>query len=192
MDDRGAPTPAPRTSLRSKVVMTPSLEGEPSTGSLRHEEDYLRCRLRTRHHSLRMCPVFVGMKPQQRFLLARAHKYCTNCLALSHITAECTSSGRCRVFSLQHHTLLHRQLAARMRTPQCSSTNASSTQIETLPNVGDQGVHHRASSTSDAIPQSPQIENAPFDVPPVGYKLPPIGLKSPASWFMRRCGLYRS
>ncbi|XP_017472494.1 PREDICTED: uncharacterized protein LOC108363607 [Rhagoletis zephyria] len=56
MDDRGTPTPAPRTSLRSKVVMTPSLEGEPSPGSHRHEEDYLRCRLCTRHHSQKCAP----------------------------------------------------------------------------------------------------------------------------------------
>ncbi|XP_036346468.1 uncharacterized protein LOC118755751 [Rhagoletis pomonella] len=122
MDHSGTPTPAPRALLKSKVVMTPSVEREPSPGSHRIEEDYQRCRLCTRHHALRLCPVFASMQPQQRFLLARAHKYCTNCLALSHTTAECTSSGLCKVCSLQHHTLLHRRSTSTVRR---SSPNAA-------------------------------------------------------------------
>lgn len=51
---------------------------------------------------------FRAMQPGQRYLVARAHGFCTNCLALSHQRKECSSAATCRVCGLLHHTLLHR------------------------------------------------------------------------------------
>ncbi|XP_017467458.1 PREDICTED: uncharacterized protein LOC108359893 [Rhagoletis zephyria] len=116
MDHDEAPQPAPRTFLKSQIGTTHSIR------SANHPtEDYKRCRLCAGHHALRVCPAFLGVQPQQRFLLARAHKYCTNCLALSHPTAQCTSTTTCRTCSLQHHTLLHRN-----GTPAARRTRANS------------------------------------------------------------------
>ncbi|XP_036320512.1 uncharacterized protein LOC118735025 [Rhagoletis pomonella] len=97
-----APTPAPRTSLRSQVFVAASDRGG------RPNLDYQKCRVCARHHALRTCPLFRRMQPAQRYLLARAHNYCTNCLALSHATSECTSQITCRICALPHHTMLHR------------------------------------------------------------------------------------
>ncbi|XP_017475625.1 PREDICTED: uncharacterized protein LOC108365915 [Rhagoletis zephyria] len=119
MEASGAPQPAPRTTLQSKVVVAGTDEnaanGSPTGPG---GQDYQRCRVCTRRHALRMCSVFKSMQPQQRYVLARAHGYCTNCLALSHHTSECSSSGSCRKCNLQHHTLLHRS-----QTPTTSPAN---------------------------------------------------------------------
>lgn len=110
MDHREPPQPAPRTFIRSQLGATRNMPVVTE-----HTNDYKRCRLCAGHHALRTCAVFLGLQPQQRFLLARAHKYCTNCLALSHPTAQCTSTTTCHVCSLQHHTLLHRSSMAAVR-----------------------------------------------------------------------------
>ncbi|XP_036345469.1 uncharacterized protein LOC118754689 [Rhagoletis pomonella] len=106
------PQPVPHRALSPRVVLpmdgvpipapTQPITGEPSA------TDFQRCRLCARYHALRVCPVFRAMHPQQRFLIARAQQFCTNCLALSHATSACTSNGNCRTCGQYLHTLLHR------------------------------------------------------------------------------------
>ncbi|XP_067625198.1 zinc finger protein 208-like [Eurosta solidaginis] len=72
-------------------------------------ESYSTCRLCCQKHFLRYCNVFMAMTPEERYESVRAHKYCINCLATSHVTGACDSLDRCRKCGLAHHTLLHRQ-----------------------------------------------------------------------------------
>ncbi|XP_067622492.1 uncharacterized protein [Eurosta solidaginis] len=108
MNRQRAPVPTPRRSLASQVTV-PTI----SPRNADAVADYRRCRLCMRHHALSTCPLFTAMEPQQRAMIARAHKYCTNCLALSHHTSVCTSRERCHVCGLHHHTLLHRETGSR-------------------------------------------------------------------------------
>lgn len=92
--------------------------------------DYQRCRLCARHHALRVCHVFRAMQPAQRYLIARAHHFCTNCLALSHHSSECPSAGVCRLCAQRHHTLLHRKNTSQSHpspAPRSTSTRRSTT-----------------------------------------------------------------
>ncbi|XP_017468405.1 PREDICTED: uncharacterized protein LOC108360571 [Rhagoletis zephyria] len=107
------PKPAPRTSLQPKQLHRPEVgmttditpAAQPEEGTT----DFNRCRLCARHHALRVCQVFRAMQPTQRYLVASAHKFCTNCLALSHHSKDCPSAGICRLCGQRHHTLLHRK-----------------------------------------------------------------------------------
>ncbi|XP_067646786.1 uncharacterized protein [Eurosta solidaginis] len=79
-----------------------------------------KCRLCCRPHSLRHCHAFLAMTPAERYESARVHRYCINCLATSHTTGTCTSTGSCRHCGRAHHTLLHRPniaTATRNRRP---------------------------------------------------------------------------
>ncbi|XP_036346533.1 uncharacterized protein LOC118755829 [Rhagoletis pomonella] len=129
MDRQSTPVPAPRKSLSSRVVIPPTDVPHEGQRKADTQTDYRRCRLCMRYHSLLTCPVFTAMQPQQRFLLARAHNYCTNCLALSHHTSECTSTVQCRVCGLHHHTFLHRNSghqAAHSAAPNAASNRHQS------------------------------------------------------------------
>ncbi|XP_036340332.1 uncharacterized protein LOC118749636 [Rhagoletis pomonella] len=111
----GTPKPVPRTSLqpkqpqRSDVGMT--TDTTPAAQPEEETTDFNRCRLCARHHALRVCQVFRAMQPTQRYLVACAHKFCTNCLALSHHSKDCPSAGICRLCGQRHHSLLHRKTA---------------------------------------------------------------------------------
>ncbi|CAD6992911.1 unnamed protein product [Ceratitis capitata] len=67
----------------------------------------LQCRLCHRYHALRNCAAFRAMRPPQRIAVANAQGYCSNCLALTHVTEECDSRGKCRRCKKAHHTMLH-------------------------------------------------------------------------------------
>ncbi|XP_036346515.1 uncharacterized protein LOC118755808 [Rhagoletis pomonella] len=71
-------------------------------------QEFSKCRLCCRTHSLRYCRAFLAMTPDERYESARVHRYCINCLATSHVTGACDSSGSCHRCGLAHHTLLHR------------------------------------------------------------------------------------
>ncbi|XP_036339896.1 uncharacterized protein LOC118749215 [Rhagoletis pomonella] len=112
----GGPTPAPR------IVQKPQTEAMvvdsvPDTQPDDEGADYQRCRLCARHHALRVCHVFRAMQPAQRYLIARAHHFCTNCLALSHHSSECPSAGVCKLCAQRHHTLLHRKNTSQAHPP---------------------------------------------------------------------------
>lgn len=47
------------------------------------------------------------MSIEERRRAVRNHGYCTNCLARSHTTPQCTSAEACRRCGREHHTLLH-------------------------------------------------------------------------------------
>ncbi|XP_065356263.1 ankyrin repeat and ELMO domain-containing protein D-like [Calliphora vicina] len=47
------------------------------------------------------------MGPTQRSQVARSLRYCVNCLARTHVVAECDSSDTCLYCQQLHHTLLH-------------------------------------------------------------------------------------
>ncbi|XP_017472077.1 PREDICTED: uncharacterized protein LOC108363278 [Rhagoletis zephyria] len=100
----GGPTPAPRT-VQKPQQEAMVIDIVPDTQPDDEGADYLRCRLCARHPR----HVFRAMQPAQRYLIARAHHFCTNCLALSHHSSECPSAGVCRLCAQRHHTLLHRK-----------------------------------------------------------------------------------
>ncbi|XP_036322225.1 uncharacterized protein LOC118736242 [Rhagoletis pomonella] len=73
-----------------------------------------KCRLCGQRHVLRQCRAFLAMKPEERYECARTHRYCINCLAVSHTTGACDSASSCRQCSLGHHTLLRQQELRRL------------------------------------------------------------------------------
>ncbi|XP_067614499.1 uncharacterized protein [Eurosta solidaginis] len=99
-----------------KIIEKKALKGKEE--SLENEIRVLRrppygnfstCRLCCQRHSLRYCHAFMAMTPDERYESVRAHKYCINCLATSHVTGACSSPDSCRRCGLAHHTLLHRE-----------------------------------------------------------------------------------
>ncbi|KAI8117721.1 hypothetical protein CVS40_10442 [Lucilia cuprina] len=66
-----------------------------------------QCQLCYRYHSLRFCRSFLAMGPTQRNQVARNLHYCVNCLARTHVVAECSSSDTCLYCQQLHHPLLH-------------------------------------------------------------------------------------
>ncbi|XP_017484887.1 PREDICTED: uncharacterized protein LOC108373499 [Rhagoletis zephyria] len=106
----GVPTPALRhvkTPQPESMMVDQVPESQPEDEGA----DFQRCRLCARHHALRVCQAFRAMQPAQRYLIACAHHFCTNCLALSHHSSECLSVGVCKLCGQRHHTLLHRKSA---------------------------------------------------------------------------------
>ncbi|XP_036342157.1 uncharacterized protein LOC118751438, partial [Rhagoletis pomonella] len=77
-----------------------------------------KCHLCGQRHVLRQCRAFLAMKPEERYECARTHRYCINCLAVSHTTGACDSASSCRRCSLGHHTLLHRARHSEARRSQ--------------------------------------------------------------------------
>ncbi|XP_036346879.1 uncharacterized protein LOC118756214 [Rhagoletis pomonella] len=67
----------------------------------------LTCRLCSKKHPLRVCPIFRAKRPEERLRDVLIHRYCTNCLSGIHRAAHCTNPGRCRRCNEEHHTMLH-------------------------------------------------------------------------------------
>ncbi|GBP95433.1 hypothetical protein EVAR_68848_1 [Eumeta japonica] len=66
-----------------------------------------QCLVCLKFHPLRYCRQFLAMNIEERKRRVRLHKYCTNCLARSHTTENCTSDEVCQRCGWAHHTLLH-------------------------------------------------------------------------------------
>ncbi|XP_065365526.1 uncharacterized protein LOC135958552 [Calliphora vicina] len=67
----------------------------------------LSCKLCKENHSLRICPKFRAFTVQQRVDYVFKNKFCNNCLASSHLKANCRSKYTCLQCKKPHHTLLH-------------------------------------------------------------------------------------
>ncbi|XP_049315667.1 uncharacterized protein LOC125779121 [Bactrocera dorsalis] len=67
----------------------------------------LSCTLCKGKHPLRLCSSFRAKTPEERLREALIGKYCVNCLAINHRSANCPSDARCRRCNEKHHTTLH-------------------------------------------------------------------------------------
>lgn len=76
-------------------------------------------------HSLRSCPKFLDMQPQQRVTYVSNAKLCKNCFAYSHQTQSCISSGTCRLCQQRHNTLLHLNVQPHRATASTSDLTIS-------------------------------------------------------------------
>ncbi|XP_023159171.1 uncharacterized protein LOC105664530 isoform X2 [Ceratitis capitata] len=51
-------------------------------------QNFDKCRLCCRTHSLPRCHAFLAMTPDERYVSAKVHKYCIKCLANSYATGS--------------------------------------------------------------------------------------------------------
>ncbi|XP_058982608.1 uncharacterized protein LOC131804161 isoform X3 [Musca domestica] len=65
------------------------------------------CRYCEKDHPLKKCFRFCKMNIERRWDVVKKFNYCSNCLAYSHATEECTSQQRCKKCNGKHHRLLH-------------------------------------------------------------------------------------
>ena len=75
------------------------------------------CILCADKHPLYLCPKFNTMTVNQRGDHIRTHKFCYNCLAPGHKTADCRSIARCKTCSGCHHTMVHRDTSSPSTSP---------------------------------------------------------------------------
>ncbi|XP_067624628.1 uncharacterized protein [Eurosta solidaginis] len=74
---------------------------------LNKRSNTLKCRVCDRSHPLRFCKRFIDASFERRLRLVLLHRYCSRCLAHSHITKNCKSTGTCHFCGEKHHSLLH-------------------------------------------------------------------------------------
>ncbi|XP_039970047.1 uncharacterized protein LOC120781954 [Bactrocera tryoni] len=77
------------------------------TAALHPNRYPLSCTLCKGKHPLRLCSSFRAKTPEERLREALIGKYCINCLAVNHRSANCPSDARCRRCNEKHHTMLH-------------------------------------------------------------------------------------
>ncbi|XP_055840326.1 uncharacterized protein LOC129907882 [Episyrphus balteatus] len=65
------------------------------------------CQVCSEQHPLRLCPIFLKMSVDDRHKTVRKHKFCFNCLAITHNAQQCQSTSTCLRCKGRHHTLLH-------------------------------------------------------------------------------------
>lgn len=82
------------------------------------------CRICKRSHPLRFCRTFRSMPFEGRLRQVVLHRYCSRCLAHSHLARDCHSQGRCRICQGDHHVLLH-SASGKPITAQGSRTSRS-------------------------------------------------------------------
>lgn len=66
-----------------------------------------RCKVCNFKHPLQYCPVFKKMSHERKLRMVVLHKYCSRCLATSHVAKDCQSKFKCRTCKGDHNTLLH-------------------------------------------------------------------------------------
>lgn len=96
------------------------------------------CQLCNLPHSLRNCKLFTDKVPNERFLIAKTHHLCINCLSPGHNSATCTSKYKCQSCNRSHHTLLHfnsvtTQPSTSVSLPSISQSNTTSLIIRGQP-----------------------------------------------------------
>lgn len=113
-----------KTNFKSFVV---------NTDSLRAASIAATCAFCKKDHFNFKCPSFLEKNPHDRYLMARNHRLCLNCLRPSHNVKNCTSSSRCRACNFSHHTLLHfeKKPIAENNLPEVSLVQPSSSIVHT-------------------------------------------------------------
>ncbi|XP_075163388.1 uncharacterized protein LOC142236023 [Haematobia irritans] len=66
-----------------------------------------KCYMCKNNHSIRICPDFQKISPQERINFVFRNKLCNNCLSESHVKAKCKSKNTCMFCKKRHHSLLH-------------------------------------------------------------------------------------
>ena len=62
-------------------------------------------------HLVNICPKFLNLSPEQRFLIVKQNNLCVNCFAFGHNLTEFRQNFNCVIWNLRHHTLLHRKVS---------------------------------------------------------------------------------
>ena len=63
------------------------------------------------NHLMNICPTFLDLSPERRFLVVKRNNFCINCLISAHRLSEYRSTFSCSVCKLKHHTPLHREVS---------------------------------------------------------------------------------
>lgn len=66
-----------------------------------------RCPLCSSPHSIRSCKLFTDKPPNERFLIAKTHRLCINCLDCGHLSMNCNSKYTYQTCKKSYHSLLH-------------------------------------------------------------------------------------
>ncbi|XP_065365565.1 uncharacterized protein LOC135958596 [Calliphora vicina] len=111
------------------------------------------CKLCDENHSLRTCPKFRTFTVQQRVDYVFKNKFCNNCLASSHLKANCKSKHTCLYCKKTHHTLLHMTKRSQNLTPKTESYQQKDSSLNKNNNA-----QSTSSNTTQIMQQNTQIE----------------------------------
>ncbi|XP_065365685.1 uncharacterized protein LOC135958721 [Calliphora vicina] len=104
------PAAQPAAVIATSSVSAPNAAPTEVTGSNmngRVNDPSRQCRLCRKYHPLRFCRVFLSMSFERRLRMVVLHRYCSKCLAHSHLGNACPSTSKCRNCQGDHNTLLH-------------------------------------------------------------------------------------
>ena len=62
-------------------------------------------------HLVNICPKFLELSPERRFLVVKRNSLCINCLTSGHRFYQCKGTFSCSVCRWKHHTLLNREVS---------------------------------------------------------------------------------
>ncbi|XP_008183411.1 uncharacterized protein LOC103309544 [Acyrthosiphon pisum] len=88
------------------------------------------CPLCNSPYSIRSCKLFTNQPPSERFLVAKSHRLCINCLGSGHSSMSCNSKYKCQTCKKSYHSLLHFTSTASLSTtlsPGSSNTLSTKT-----------------------------------------------------------------
>ena len=78
-------------------------------------------------HVLRLCPKFIQLSFEDKFLIVKKNKRCINCFSRGHVVKHCRSTNSCKSCNQRHHSLLHRPQISRVVTDTLSKPSLVST-----------------------------------------------------------------
>lgn len=100
--------PYPNNSNNYKQQSTSSFATNLAQSDGERNSNPSRCLLcKQASHTLNKCTIFLSKTPHERYSVLKQHNRCINCLRGPHTVQNCGSSGRCRICSAPHHTLIH-------------------------------------------------------------------------------------
>ncbi|XP_055923279.1 uncharacterized protein LOC129953816 [Eupeodes corollae] len=135
------------TTNKSQVIKsTPSQNFKSKPVRNFHMKIIPACQVCSEQHPLRLCPTFLKMSVDDRQKTVRKHKFCFNCLALTHNAHQCQSTSTCLRCKGKHHTLLHFERNVSKPNPSLNQTTLSSPTVEPSSQVTTSSSSHVASS----------------------------------------------
>ncbi|XP_044749831.1 uncharacterized protein LOC123310430 [Coccinella septempunctata] len=116
----GIPQRVSRAPSRGPVASFVASESQPGPSG-----QSTKCFLCSSSHPLYKCQSFLAKTPQERFSLVKQHNLCVNCLISPHSVRNCSSSHKCRICKLPHHTTLHFDKSSKGSSPSLQPSNQS-------------------------------------------------------------------
>ncbi|XP_061388678.1 uncharacterized protein LOC133323793 [Musca vetustissima] len=102
-------------------------------------------------HHLRLCPQFLKLSFEDKFLILKKNKCCINCLSRGHAVKDCKSKFSCIVCKQRHHSLLHR--------PQINRVIASSKSPPAFTKVKSRGQNLLSRSSETPSPTFTKVKS---------------------------------